>query len=80
MRPILLVARSMAATSGGLSPHAAVNLPSWARRAGVAPVSCVASHCMVVVPTGTFALADNIHVVTNYIVPPGNDAAKLRAR
>jgi hypothetical protein len=29
---------------------------------------------------GTFALADNVHVVTNYIVPPGNDAAKLRAR
>jgi hypothetical protein len=29
---------------------------------------------------GTFALADNVHVVTNYIVPPGNDAARLRAR
>jgi len=29
---------------------------------------------------GTFALADNVHVLTNYIVPPGNDAARLRAR
>jgi hypothetical protein len=30
--------------------------------------------------SGTFALAANVHVLTNYIVPPGNDAAKLRAR
>jgi hypothetical protein len=30
--------------------------------------------------SGTFTLAANVHVVTNYIVPPGNDAAKLRAR
>jgi hypothetical protein len=30
--------------------------------------------------SGTFAAADNVHVVTNYIVPPGNDAARLRAR
>jgi hypothetical protein len=30
--------------------------------------------------SGTFSAADNVHVVTNYIVPPGNDAAKLRAR
>ncbi len=29
---------------------------------------------------GTFALAANVHVVTNYIVAPGNDAAMLRAR
>jgi len=29
---------------------------------------------------GTFAAADNVHVVTNYVVPPGNDAARLRAR
>jgi hypothetical protein len=29
---------------------------------------------------GTFALADNVHIVTNYVVPPGNDAARLRAR
>jgi hypothetical protein len=30
--------------------------------------------------SGTLALAANIHVLTNYIVPPGNDAAKLRGR
>lgn len=30
--------------------------------------------------SGTFALADNVHVLTNYVVPPGNDASKLRAR
>jgi hypothetical protein len=30
--------------------------------------------------SGTLALAANVHVVTNYIVPPGNDAARLRAR
>jgi hypothetical protein len=30
--------------------------------------------------SGTAALAMNVHVVTNYLVPPGNDAAKLRAR
>lgn len=30
--------------------------------------------------SGTLALAANVHVVTNYLVPPGNDAAKLRAR
>jgi len=30
--------------------------------------------------SGTLVLAANIHVLTNYIVPPGNDAAKLRAR
>jgi hypothetical protein len=30
--------------------------------------------------SGTFALADNVHVVTNYLVPPGNDAARLRSR
>lgn len=30
--------------------------------------------------SGTFALAANAHVLTNYIVPPGNDAARLRAR
>ena len=30
--------------------------------------------------SGTMALAANVHVVTNYLVPPGNDAAKLRAR
>lgn len=30
--------------------------------------------------SGTFSAADNVHVLTNYIVPPGNDAAKLRAR
>jgi hypothetical protein len=30
--------------------------------------------------SGTFAAADNVHVLTNYIVPPGNDAARLRAR
>lgn len=30
--------------------------------------------------SGTAALAMNVHVLTNYIVPPGNDAAKLRAR
>jgi hypothetical protein len=29
---------------------------------------------------GTLALAANVHIVTNYIVPPGNDAARLRAR
>jgi hypothetical protein len=29
---------------------------------------------------GTMALAANVHVVTNYIVPPGNDASRLRAR
>lgn len=29
---------------------------------------------------GTFALAANVHILTNYIVPPGNDAARLRAR
>jgi hypothetical protein len=28
---------------------------------------------------GTYTGADNVHVVTNYIVPPGNDAARLRA-
>ena len=30
--------------------------------------------------SGTAALAINIHVLTNYVVPPGNDASKLRAR
>ena len=30
--------------------------------------------------SGTMAAAANIHVVTNYVVPPGNDAARLRAR
>lgn len=30
--------------------------------------------------SGTVAAAMNTHVVTNYLVPPGNDAAKLRAR
>jgi hypothetical protein len=30
--------------------------------------------------SGTFSAADNVHVLTNYIVPPGNDAARLRAR
>lgn len=30
--------------------------------------------------SGTFALAANVHVLTNYVVPPGNDAAKLRSR
>jgi hypothetical protein len=30
--------------------------------------------------SGTFVLAANVHVLTNYIVPPGNDAARLRAR
>lgn len=30
--------------------------------------------------SGTMALAANVHVVTNYIVAPGNDAARLRAR
>jgi hypothetical protein len=30
--------------------------------------------------SGTFTAADNVHVLTNYVVPPGNDAAKLRAR
>lgn len=30
--------------------------------------------------SGTFALAANVHVLTNYIVPPGNDAARLRSR
>jgi len=30
--------------------------------------------------SGTLAGAANTHVLTNYIVPPGNDAAKLRAR
>lgn len=30
--------------------------------------------------SGSFTGADNIHVLTNYIVPPGNDAARLRAR
>lgn len=30
--------------------------------------------------SGTFSGADNVHVLTNYIVPPGNDAARLRAR
>lgn len=30
--------------------------------------------------SGTFANADNVHVLTNYLVPPGNDAARLRAR
>lgn len=29
---------------------------------------------------GTFNLAANVHILTNYIVPPGNDAARLRAR
>jgi hypothetical protein len=29
---------------------------------------------------GTLALAANVHILTNYIVPPGNDAARLRAR
>jgi hypothetical protein len=29
---------------------------------------------------GTMALAANIHILTNYIVPPGNDAARLRSR
>jgi hypothetical protein len=30
--------------------------------------------------SGTAAAAVNIHVLTNYVVPPGNDASKLRAR
>jgi hypothetical protein len=30
--------------------------------------------------SGTAALAMNVHVLTNYVVPPGNDAARLRAR
>jgi hypothetical protein len=30
--------------------------------------------------SGTYSAADNVHVLTNYVVPPGNDAAKLRAR
>ena len=30
--------------------------------------------------SGTAALATNFHVLTNYVVPPGNDASKLRAR
>lgn len=30
--------------------------------------------------SGTLAAAANIHLLTNYIVPPGNDAAKLRSR
>ena len=30
--------------------------------------------------SGTLAAACNIHVVTNYAVPPGNDAARLRSR
>lgn len=30
--------------------------------------------------SGTLALACNIHVLTNYAVPPGNDAARLRSR
>jgi len=30
--------------------------------------------------SGTLTGADNIHVLTNYIVAPGNDAARLRAR
>lgn len=30
--------------------------------------------------SGTFANAANVHLLTNYIVPPGNDAAKLRSR
>lgn len=30
--------------------------------------------------SGTFALAANVHLLTNYIVPPGNDAARLRSR
>jgi hypothetical protein len=29
---------------------------------------------------GTMALAANVHILTNYIVPPGNDAARLRSR
>ena len=30
--------------------------------------------------SGTAALAVNVHVLMNYVVPPGNDAARLRAR
>jgi hypothetical protein len=30
--------------------------------------------------SGTLGLAANVHVLTNYLVPPGNDAARLRAR
>ena len=30
--------------------------------------------------SGTDNLATNYHVLTNYVVPPGNDASKLRAR
>jgi hypothetical protein len=30
--------------------------------------------------SGTIQGAVNVHVVTNYLVPPGNDAAKLRAK
>ena len=30
--------------------------------------------------SGTMGAAANVHVLTNYIVPPGNDAARLRAR
>jgi hypothetical protein len=29
--------------------------------------------------SGTFAAAANVHVLTNYLVPPGNDAARLRS-
>lgn len=28
---------------------------------------------------GTFVAAANVHILTNYVVPPGNDAARLRA-
>jgi hypothetical protein len=30
--------------------------------------------------SGAFALATNVHVLTNYVVPPGNDASRLRSR
>jgi hypothetical protein len=30
--------------------------------------------------SGSAALAVNVHVLTNYVVPPGNDAGRLRAR
>lgn len=29
--------------------------------------------------SGTFGAAANVHVLTNYLVPPGNDAARLRS-
>jgi len=29
--------------------------------------------------SGTYTGAANVHFLTNYIVPPGNDASRLRA-